>query len=115
MINKTQASDASPRDDVALSPKYLCLIREILDRELLSASRCKVHLFGSRAKNAAHAASDIDLAVDSAEHVEKQIARIQTAFEETEMPFTVDIVDLKSASPAVRQAIKETGTTIWER
>lgn len=113
MTTKTSSSPSSPLQGLRLTERYLQLIRDVLDHEL-SQCRCRVYLFGSRAENRANRASDVDLAVDTNEGVKEKLARIQTAFEESEIPFTVDIVDLNSTSPALKQKIKQRGKLIWQ-
>ena len=112
MTTKTSKSPGLPFGDVMLPPRYLRFIRDVLDLEL-NGCRGKVYLFGSRAQKTARSASDIDLAVDTAESVKTQLVRVQTAFEESEIPFTVDIIDLRSTPPAFKQAIRQTGKLIW--
>ena len=81
-------------------------------RELapLLAGRVGVRLFGSRARGDAGIRSDIDLALVSADKLPPDLlARIREALEEAPIPFRTDIVDYRSASPELRQAIDREG------
>lgn len=98
---------------VVLSAKHMRTVQQILDREL-QASPCKVYIFGSRAEQRARSTSDIDLAIDSKSPLPALIARLQTAFEESDIPFTVDIIDLKSASSTFKESVTKKGKLIWE-
>ena len=60
----------------------------------------EVHLFGSRAKGNYKSGSDIDLAIITEAILPKTISIITTEFEESSLPFKVDLVHfptLKSA------------------
>jgi len=52
-----------------------------------------VHLFGSRAKGNYRAGSDIDLAIMNGGLDKMKIASIQDDFEESSLPYNVDLVD----------------------
>jgi len=52
-----------------------------------------VHLFGSRAKGSYRYGSDVDLAIMDSELDTKKLARIKRDFEESSLPYNVDIVD----------------------
>ena len=97
----------------SLQHKHLAIIRGILDKEF-AGSDCKVYLFGSRARKMHRPASDADLAIQSPEDIRSRVARARHAFEESDLPFTVDLVDLSYASASLRREIQETGQLIWE-
>jgi predicted nucleotidyltransferase len=97
-----------------MKDRHLSIIRDILEQKL-SAADCHVYLFGSRARGLARTASDIDLAVESAEDISRQVAHARTAFEESTLPYNVDLVDLRDASPALVEDVKTWGKLIWKR
>jgi hypothetical protein len=100
-------------ESYSLQQRHLAIIRSILNKELAGPD-CKVYLFGSRARKTARSASDVDLAIQSSEDMHARIARAQHAFEESDLPYTVDLVDLKHASPFLKREIQENGQLIWE-
>ena len=82
-------------------------LRQFL-KELFKDENVKVYLFGSRAerKNTPH--SDIDLAFESNKDISQKLSQLKYILEESNLPYKVDIVDLKSA-PYLRKTIKEKG------
>jgi uncharacterized protein len=62
-------------------------------------SQAKVWAFGSRAKGTAKPYSDLDLVIDLGEIATLSLlAKLANDFEETTLPFKVDIVDWQSIS-----------------
>ena len=55
-----------------------------------------VLLFGSRAKGVFHKGSDIDLAIDNSDISFKTLRQIKSDFEESSLPYFVDLVDTKT-------------------
>ena len=80
----------------------------------LKGHAIKTWLFGSRATGSARSFSDIDLALDAgAGSVPRDLlVRLSCALEESHIPFRVDIVDMHSVSPAVRESIGKEGQ-LW--
>ena len=70
---------------------------------------CKVYLFGSRAKGSHYEGSDIDLAIESDSKIKILIiSRIKSEInEESNIPFFVDIVDIKSADANIMSQINK--------
>jgi predicted nucleotidyltransferase len=75
----------------------------------------QVWLFGSRAVNAARRRSDFDLAVRlSSEASKTALADFEDAvIADPEIIYPVDIVDLRTASPTLRDAVKRDGI-LWK-
>jgi predicted nucleotidyltransferase len=96
-----------------LPAKYLVLIRGIL-ADAFNDTPSKVFLFGSRATGRARPASDVDLAVESLVDLQRQIAVAAAAFEESCLPFTVDLVNLARVSEPFRRAVEKEGKLIWK-
>ncbi|GHV19351.1 hypothetical protein FACS189494_00690 [Spirochaetia bacterium] len=93
---------------IQIEEHNLHLIKGILKETLLQNS-CKVFIFGSRAGNTALKYSDVDLALD---YNKKPLplaihASLSSAFEESLLPYTVDIVDINSASKDFIASIKD--------
>ncbi len=53
-------------------------------------------LFGSRALGTYKEASDIDLAIKGSKVTDKTISRLKDAFEDSDLPFFVDVVDYQA-------------------
>ena len=96
-------SSTSPVD---IRPDHLEIVQNIL-REHLPAG-CQAWVFGSRANWTTKDSSDLDLAVEGANTLDyKTMAGLEIAFEESDLPYTVDIVDLNSVSPKFREIVEE--------
>jgi predicted nucleotidyltransferase len=91
---------------VAVEAGHIDIVRDILARHLPRESR--VWIFGSRARGVGvRRGSDLDLAVDAgAELTLSTEARLAEDFSESLLPYTVDVVDLRSVTPAFRAAIE---------
>lgn len=82
---------------LALSAEELSVVKAILRAHLPNS--VTVHVFGSRACGRAKAWSDLDLLLEAAAPVPlSTIAALAEAFEESELPWKVDIVDRKAVS-----------------
>lgn len=72
-------------------------------------------LFGSRAKGTMHQRSDIDLAITGKDLDRHLLAQIAFAFDDSELPFTVDLKALADIqSPALREHIHRVGKCIYQ-
>ncbi len=73
----------------------------------------RVWLFGSRTRGTASAASDIDLAIlPKGTLPEGILSELREAFEESDIPYKVDVVDLRSVDGAFRRRIESEGV-LW--
>ena len=72
------------------------------------APRLEVWAFGSRARHTAKPYSDLDLALITQEPLSlAAMANIQSAFEASDLPIRVDIVDWASTGEAFRKIIAQ--------
>lgn len=79
-------------------------------RPLLGHRNVRLRLFGSRARGDAGSRSDIDLAAIADDKIPPHLlSRIREQLEEAPVPFRVDLVEYRSASPTLRQAIDREG------
>ena len=79
----------------------------------LGGAPARVYLFGSRATGHARPASDIDVAVwPLAELPVGTLSLIREALEESLIPFTVDLVDLRDTDEAFRKRVLKEGI-VW--
>jgi len=86
-----------------IDPKHWQLVDSILAEYL---SDCDIYAFGSRARLDAKTYSDLDLGLKGPGPISHQkLAVASLAFEESDLPWTVDLVDLNAISPAFNAAI----------
>jgi predicted nucleotidyltransferase len=96
---------------IDLSQELLQQVREILRAHV---PECEVWVFGSRAGVGAKPFSDLDLAVVSSTPLPvRRLALLDNAFEESDLPIKVDVVDWQSAPSAVRERIAENHEVIF--
>ena len=92
-----------------INPNHLVIVQEILNRCLLS-SDITIWVFGSRARGTAKQYSDLDIAL---EHNRKEkipsslISELVNEFEESNLPYKVDILDMNNISDNFKQIIEE--------
>ncbi len=93
----------------------MCKVLDVKPEELMQVNhilrQCipgiKVQAFGSRANNTAKAHSDLDLAVMSEKSLSlQQCAMLTEAFEESDLPFRVDIIDWSTIKQDFRELIQ---------
>ncbi len=85
----------------------LKLIREIVFAHI-DSKRYHVFIFGSRAKGAAAKFSDIDVGVEGDSQVSTLVfTELEEAFENSDLPFTVDVVDFTLVSDKFKQIAKQ--------
>ena len=84
---------------------HLEIVQDIL-REHLPVE-FKVWVFGSRANWTTKDSSDLDLAVEGAARLDhKAMVRLEIAFEESALPYTVDVVDLNAVSKEFKKVVE---------
>ncbi|MHB9028630.1 MAG: nucleotidyltransferase family protein [Candidatus Latescibacterota bacterium] len=90
----------------------LKIIEDILERY---APEYEVRAFGSRVTRTAKKHSDLDLAVAGRERIDpKRLDRLKEAFEESDLPFRVDVLDWNAISPEFRKIIEKKYEVIRE-
>jgi len=68
----------------------------------------RIYLFGSRARGEESVYSDIDIAVENARSLKRELSLFREAIEASNVPYKVDIVELRSA-PHLKQIIAKEG------
>lgn len=87
-----------------LEEKYLIFLKSTLKKNL--PDNAKFYIFGSRAKGTYKDYSDIDIAIDSRKKIsENTIQKISFEFEDSTLPYEVDVVDLNSVSDTFKSLI----------
>lgn len=94
-----------------LSEKYLGIIQKILEPH---QAITHAFLFGSRARGTLKPTSDIDIALKGDINI-KLIAKIKAEFEDSNLPFFVDIVDYAKADNALKSEIDTQGIMLFAK
>ncbi len=90
---------------IDLSPQHLQTVRAILDRYV---PNCEVRAFGSRIHGPAKSYSDLDLAVVAPTKLNPDTLRhLKEAFEESDLPFRVDVLDWNETSAELQKVIEK--------
>lgn len=96
----------------SLEAHLLIQVRDVLRKHV---SDCDVWVFGSRVSNKAKRFSDLDLAVVSPSVLPlRRLVLLANAFEESDLPIKVDLVDWHSAGAAFRDRIAERHEVIFQ-
>ncbi len=89
---------------IDLAPAHLETVKRILAAHVPA---CEVRAFGSRVAKTAKNYSDLDLAVVGTQPLEPDTLRhLKEAFEESDLPFRVDLLDWSATSKSFRQVIE---------
>ncbi len=82
---------------VMLRTQDLAIVRDVLAAH--APPDAVVRVFGSRARGLARRGSDLDLAIDAGRPLtSRESGALADAFEESDLPYTVDLVDVRAAS-----------------
>ncbi|MCL2484578.1 MAG: nucleotidyltransferase domain-containing protein [Endomicrobia bacterium] len=94
---------------LAIEDRHLKIINDILNEHLKPANAV-VYVFGSRTNGKSGKYSDLDLAVDySGQKLPFEIyTNLVNLFENSALPYKVDIVDLNDISEQFKNNIKDT-------
>jgi type I restriction enzyme S subunit len=88
---------------IDLEPHLLQRVRSILRQHVPD---CEVWAFGSRVGSSSKSFSDLDLAVIAAKELPtRQLALLAHAFEHSDLPIKIDVLDWNAASQAMRDHI----------
>ena len=91
--------------EVDISPAHREIVESVL-REHLSTD-VKVWVFGSRANWTTKDSSDLDLALEGESKLSaKVLGRLKDAFEDSELPYTVDVVDLNQIEESFKTIVE---------
>ena len=88
---------------IDLSPAHLATVRALL---LNNAPGVPVYAFGSRVTGRARKFSDLDLALVPEQALDwRVLARLREAFEESDLPITVGVIDWTQAGPEFKKQV----------
>lgn len=94
-----------------LAPRDLEVVRRILGRRLSGA---EIRVFGSRTTTRAKRYSDLDLVIMGSHGLSDQtLAELTLDFEDSDLPFRVDILQWKDAPANLRRSIRESAVPIF--
>ena len=88
---------------IDLEKKYIDFIKQTVNKFLHDY---KLYIFGSRVKNRAKEYSDIDIAIDSFELTSEVKSKLEAYFENSTLPYEVDIVNLNTISDDFKKIIE---------
>jgi predicted nucleotidyltransferase len=90
---------------IDLPPHHLETVRAILGRDV---PNCEVRAFGSRVSGPSKSYSDLDLAIVAPTALNADTLRhLKEAFEESDLPFRVDVLDWHETSPDFLRVIEK--------
>ena len=96
------------KEELDIRPDHLNIIKDILRQHL--SSDVNVWVFGSRANWTAKEYSDLDLALEQKDG-ESLSARLkmtlESDFEESDLSWKVDVIDLNSTSPEFKKIVEK--------
>ncbi len=88
---------------IDVAENYLAVIKDILRR---LAPGCEVRAYGSRVSGTSHSGSDLDIVVVGKEPIDwKVMAKLRGEFEESNLPFSVDVLDWNALPENFKAAI----------
>ena len=91
---------------VDIRADHLEIVQDILCTHLPAGF--EVWVFGSRANWTTKDSSDLDLAVEGAASLDHGVmVGLEIAFEESDLPYTVDVVDLNAVSPGFKRIVED--------
>ena len=89
---------------IDLEEKYINFIKNTISSMI---HNYKLYIFGSRAKNRAKKYSDIDLAIDSQELTPQIKTKLEFTFENSTLPYEVDIINLNDIDNKFKDLIQK--------
>ncbi len=94
----------------ALLNSYMAELVILIHKHLPNSA---IYLFGSRARKDYHEGADIDIAIDATTPISiETLCELYNGIEETNIPVSVDFVDLNRTSPDLVKIVKKEGI-IW--
>lgn len=87
-----------------IQSQHLLIVRSILKHYL--PSDAQIWVYGSRAKKNARQFSDLDLAIEASKPLSiHTLADLASAFEESDLPYKVDIIDWQTISDSFKNGV----------
>jgi len=109
MLTEARTNRTEEETEAERHARYLATLRAVV-RDALAGTGARAVLFGSRATGTAHPGSDVDIAIDAPPDLSPLvIGDLRESLEETAVPWTCDLLDLRDASPAFRDRVYSEG------
>jgi len=90
---------------IKLDKKHLTVVKKILRQYVPD---CEVLVFGSRLTDQVKSYSDLDLALRGSKRIErKKMIELKDAFEDSNLPFRVDVLDWHKTSDSFKKIIQD--------
>jgi len=90
---------------IDLKPEFLVIVKQILREHV---PEYEVWVFGSRVKGTAKSYLDLDLALVGREKLKfKCLYELREAFQESELPIRVDVIDWQATSDGFKNVIEK--------
>ncbi len=106
LISLKKDKNCNVNKSIDIRPVDLKIVQTILSRNLPQNAR--VYVFGSRALGTTKRASDLDLAIDLGRALDrKENTQLVLAFEDSDLPYKVDVVDLHTVEDSFKQIIEK--------
>ena len=99
--------------ELDLELRWRTLVEDILRQH--APRPCRVWAFGSRVRGEARRFSDLDLAFDAGRPLTlRDTAVLADAFDESDLPWRVDLVDLVTCSETFRREVENYAVPVFE-
>lgn len=108
--------DGRSTDDIGSPVDREAILTEVrrIARDILGECGPRLYLYGSFARCAERPSSDIDLAVEADYPVPRALlADLRQCYEESNIPYRVEVVDLFTSAPEFSNLVRE-GGILWE-
>lgn len=89
-----------------LDDQLLQTVKDILF-SVIPKDAYKAYIFGSRATGNARKFSDIDIGIEGAKLSIETYFNLKDAFEESDIPYTIDIVEMNETSESFQQVARQ--------
>lgn len=90
----------------------LANVRRIVSM-VISDTPHQLYLFGSFADGKERPSSDIDIAIEAAQQIQHStMVKLRDCLDESNIPYRVDVIDLRNASPQLEREIRR-GGILW--
>ena len=100
--DQLQQRNESLDDPIDIRADHLRIVHDVLARHLPDGVR--VWVFGSRATWKTKDSSDLDLALEGETEIpQRSLSALEVAFEESDLPYSVDIVDVRRIGSLLKQ------------
>lgn len=105
--------NTTPISGTLAEERSLAQIKMILTKALKDEA-CTIYLFGSRATGTATTTSDFDLAVLANSDISVKLSLAREMLEQSNIPFKVDLIELKRTSTAFSHRVQSEGVVLWK-